>query len=148
MSDEHSTHTGAGEPGAGGDIERRDDRPAYIDDPHHARQAMRLLMMALSRGWKIPPELMRTVPDEARRIVEDRTYPESYRLRAMELLARLERDNFDRVAKAAELERSEEARAPSVIQVVYVDRQRQDDPDDSGGSADGRRPDDDATPER
>jgi hypothetical protein len=92
---------------------------------------MRLLMAAVRRGWAIPPELLSSVPEEARRIIADRSLPHSYRLRAMELLARLERDNFDRAAKAAELEREPSQSPPGVIQVVYIDRR------DRGGEGRG-----------
>lgn len=63
-------------------------------DPHHKREDMRLLEMAVRKNWDIPEGVFRAWPSEIVQVVADKKNPLRERLRAMELMAKLHGQNL------------------------------------------------------
>ena len=67
--------------------------PLPTSDGHHDREDLRLIEMAVRKGWKIPEKCAERLPQIAEHIAENGE-TERDRLRAIELLATLRRDNL------------------------------------------------------
>lgn len=68
-------------------------------DGHHDREAVTDLALhgrAVREHWPIPPEYRKVIVAESMRFVATPDKPDKTRQRAMELIAKLDRDNFDR----------------------------------------------------
>lgn len=68
--------------------------PLPTSDGHHDREDLRLVEMAVRKGWAIPDEWAEKLPQVAARIALDPGKPDRDRLRALELLGTLKRDNI------------------------------------------------------
>lgn len=83
--------------------------------PKQESAGMRLVARAIHGGWAIPAELMRTLPEEVRKIATDANYGERERLRAVELLASMERDNVAALVAADRIERLDGNRPTDLV---------------------------------
>jgi hypothetical protein len=71
-------------------------------DGHHNRADLAMIERAVRHGWKIPLEWTDKLPEVAARIAADTGKNDRERLRALELIAALLRDN---VAAAVQLDK-------------------------------------------
>ena len=88
-------------------------------DRGHDRQTMRMLIRAVRERWDIPAEMRLKAPEIATRIATgDGTDRE--KLRAIELLAALDRDNINALATLDKIERLEGGEATERIELAPV----------------------------
>jgi hypothetical protein len=88
-------------------------------DPRHARETMQLLKRAVRNRWPIPDQMREVAPKIAARIaVEGKTDRE--RLRAIELLASLDRDNIAALATLDKIERLDGGEATERIELLPI----------------------------
>lgn len=74
-------------------------------DGHHDRADMAAVWRAIKSGWRIPDEWKSTLPQVAAKIAADPSKPDRDRLRALELLAKLDTENFGRLLEAVKVDR-------------------------------------------
>lgn len=85
-----------------------DDRSILpTSDGHHDRMDMRMVQRAVNERWPIPTEYKKVIVTEAMRYVADRSKSDKARQRAMDMLAKLDKDNHDRLMDAIKLEHAE-----------------------------------------
>jgi len=97
--------------------------PATIlptSDGHHDRADMVMVWRAVQKGWKIPDEWKDTLPTVAAKIAADPSKSDRDRLRALELLNKLDDANFAKLLEAAK--RNDDGEEKSTIRVVFEDR--------------------------
>lgn len=104
-----------------------DDSPSdKMLDRGHARQGMQLVQQAVKRGWKIPEVYYAELPPKLWQIIDNPLSPDRDRIRAMETLRSLNRDNLDAAIALDRMERLD-AEQPTegtavTVKVVYEDR--------------------------
>lgn len=69
-------------------------------DGHHDRGDMGMVWRAVKAGWRIPDEWKATLPQVAAKIAADPSKSDRDRLRALELLERLDSSNFAKLVEA------------------------------------------------
>ena len=88
-------------------------------DRGHDRETLRMLVRAVRERWDIPPEMRVKAPEIARRIaLGDGT--EREKLRAIELLAALDRDNIAALVALDKVERLDGGEATERIELAPV----------------------------
>lgn len=69
-------------------------------DGHHDRADMAMVWRAVQKGWRIPDEWKDTLPTVAAKIAADPSKSDRDRLRALELLNKLDDANFAKLIEA------------------------------------------------
>lgn len=78
-----------------------DDRSILpTSDGHHDRADMAMVWHAVKAGWKIPDDWKATLPQVAAKIAADPSKSDRDRLRALELLEKLDGSNFAKLLEA------------------------------------------------
>jgi hypothetical protein len=98
------------------------DSPDNIDRGH-SRETLRMLAQAVRNRWEIPEGMRSIAPKVAAKILIEGNNRE--RLRALEVLAALDRDNINALVAMDKLERLDTPDGVTEkqrIEVVYVDR--------------------------
>jgi hypothetical protein len=90
-----------------------------IIDDHHARESLRLIRAAIAQRWDIPREIIDSLPKIVARIAVTGTDRE--KLRAAEVLARMQRDNLETIVQADRIERLEAGEATEIVQFPTLD---------------------------
>jgi len=94
-------------------------------DDGHDRETMRMLITAVRNRWDIPEGMKNAVGKIAARIaLEGRTDRE--RLRAVELLAALDRDNIDALIACIKTQRLDSGQATERIELKPITFERRD----------------------
>ena len=74
-------------------------------DPHHMRETLMLLSIAIRNGWQIPDAAMRAAPNVVAHILATGNARE--RIRAAEVLVRMRDSNINALATGDKIERLE-----------------------------------------
>lgn len=82
-----------------------------LADPNKAGSTLAMIQRAVANGWQIPDSVKTGIPAAAVNIAADRKQKTRDRLRAMELLASLQRNNLDAMIEMAKLEMMRERMA-------------------------------------
>lgn len=107
------------EPTVDGSLPVPADTPALVVERGHERQTLRMLTRAVRSRWPIPDDIRQGAPLIARRIaLTGRTDRE--KLRAIELLAALDRDNIAALAALDKVERLDGGEATERIELLPI----------------------------
>ena len=79
--------------------------PDELIDPHHRRESLRIIEMAVRHGWDVPAEWRQSLPQVAARIAADHKATDRDRLRALQVLQAMARDRVDAAALLDKIER-------------------------------------------
>ena len=88
-------------------------------DPHHQRESMRIITMAVNKGWNIPEQWMEKMPAIAAQIATKSTSDRD-RLRALEVLKAMAKDRFDAACELNKIERLDKHQPTEIIFNVTV----------------------------
>jgi hypothetical protein len=93
--------------------------PAAVIEPGHTRADLRRLRQALAGGWDIPAELREQLPRVVVGMIRDARNDRD-RLRAIEVLVAMQRDNVQAVALADRIERLDSGEATERVELLPI----------------------------
>ena len=97
-------------------MEREEQTDAPIIDPRHQRAGLRLVQRAIYNGWKIPDQIMEQMPKVVVQMVLN-AKNDREKLRAIEVLVAMQRDNLAALQAADKIERLESGGATERIEL-------------------------------
>ena len=101
------------------DITSTEGGQGELIDPHHQRESMRIITMAVNKGWNIPEQWMDKLPAIAAKIATG-SGSDRDRLRALEVLKSMAKDRFDAACELNKIERLDKHQPTEIIFNVTV----------------------------
>ena len=98
---------------------RKDKARRNLLEPTHERAGLRLIQRAINGGWQIPEELMSQLPRVVTGMVAN-ARNDRERLRAVEVLVSMQRDNTAALVAADKVERLDDGSPTEVIELAPI----------------------------